>query len=925
MQTRTNLTGLSTIQVLENRKTYGSNTLTPPKKQSMWVLLGEKFKDPLIIILLVAMTLSFIASAYQFSSEGASVFLEPVGILVAVLMAVGVSFGFEMSANKKFDILNKENDSEPVKVIRNGNFTQVPREEIVVGDIVILEGGDEVPADGVLIESVQLCVNESVLTGEPMANKGTKLEDFKQDATYPSNQVMRGTTVIDGNGVMKVTKVGDKTEYGKVYKGSQIDNNIKTPLSLQLERLSHIITIISYVIAGLIIVGRFIMLGNSTDWNFDGMSVLNLGSYILETIMLAVTIVVVAVPEGLPMSVSLSLALSMRRMLKTNNLVRKMHACETMGAATVICTDKTGTLTQNQMQVKETYVYGYGENQERQKNIYDLMEVSIALNSTANIDFSGPTPKGIGNPTECALLLRLMENKVYDYRDIRNKCLILEQSSFSTEKKYMATKAAIPESLCEKDFPHGTPYILLVKGAPEIVADMCETVDWSDGRHPIGEFRDDINTRLLEYQNRAMRTLGFAYKFIDRDDKVFDERGSVIANDLTFLAVMGIADPVREDVPDAVKECLAAGINVKIVTGDTPGTAKEIGRQIGLWTADDNENNCITGPEFMGTDDETLLERLDDIKIISRARPMDKQRLVKLLQQKGEVVAVTGDGTNDAPALKAAQVGLSMGDGTPVAKEASAITILDNSFKSINRAVLWGRSLYRNIQRFILFQLTINVTACIIVLLGTFTGLQSPLTVTQMLWVNIIMDTFAAMALASLPPEEKVMRDKPRNTNDNIVTREIFGRVVTIGLLFVTFLMGLLHIFKCNDITSLTQLWGGEIRFIAEEDLNGLSAYECSLFFTIFVFLQFWNLFNAKSFGTGYSCFRQIGRCKSFLMILLLIFVGQVVIVNIGGTMFNVVRISLSDWGIIIAGTSVVLIVGELSRLIMKLFRKIKS
>ncbi len=897
MQQNHHHTGLTDAQVLESREKYGENILTPPEKESLWKQFLEKFTDPIIVILLVALVLSIGVSCYEFFSghadKGVSVFLEPAGILIAVLLATVVGFFFELSANKKFEVLNKVNDDTLVKVIRNGNISQITKKEVVVGDIVILETGEEVPADGELLEAVSLQINESTLTGEPVIKKTTNPADFNKDATYPSNHALKGTTVADGHGIMQVEKVGDATEYGKVYEGAQIDNSVETPLNQQLDKLANLITKTSYVIAGLIIAGRIIGYFAGQDVAFDW---IRFGSYALETVMIAVTVIVVAVPEGLPMSVTLSLALSMKRMLSTNNLVRKMHACETMGAATVICTDKTGTLTQNQMKIYETQFYG-------SDGVTDIIKEGISVNSTAYLDFSDKAKvKALGNPTEGALLLWLHDNGI-NYLPLRENAEIVEQLTFSTERKYMATIVQSP--LLGKK-------VLYVKGAPEIVLDLCKTI-------PVG--KDEIQSQLLGYQNKAMRTLGFAYQIIDeKDETTYIYEGRLQNTNLSFIGIVAISDPIRTEVPEAVVNCLNAGIGVKIVTGDTPGTAKEIGRQIGLWNENEPETHHMSGTEFAEMDDKTLLERILDLKILSRARPMDKQRLVQLLQSKNQVVAVTGDGTNDAPALNAAQVGLSMGDGTSVAKEASDITILDNSFSSISRAVMWGRSLYQNIQRFILFQMTINVAACLIVLIGAFLGTESPLTVTQMLWVNLIMDTFAALALASLPPNEKVMTDKPRKTTDHIISKAMAKNILGVGIFFVVLLFGLVQYFKHADITVLSDFCIKDFaaNFFNFKAGNGLSAYELSLFFTIFVMLQFWNMFNAKAFMSGKSAFAVLGKSKGFLAIALVILAGQWLIVTIGGEMFNVVPLKIADWGIIIAVTSLVLWIGE----IVRIFRK---
>ena len=883
MSQNNHYTGLTDAEVLESRGKNGVNILTPPEKESLFMRFLEKFGDPLIIILMIAGALSIGISCYEYwgLGQGAGVFFEPIGIFIAILLATGLAFIFELKADKEFALLNQVNDDEPVQVIRNGNAMQIAKKDVVVGDIVILNTGEEVPADGELLEAVSLNIDESTLTGEPICHKTTDSAQFDKDATFPSNHAMRGTKVMEGHGVMRVFAVGDKTENGKVFEAAQIDDSVKTPLNEQLDGLGDLITKVSYGFAAAIIIGRIILYFlNVPEFDWVGFS-----AYFLQTLMVAVTLVVVAVPEGLPMAVTLSLAYSMRRMLKTNNLVRKMHACETMGATTVICTDKTGTLTQNQMQVYKTNFFGEPSD--------EVLYEGIAVNSTAQLDLSAAKPEVLGNPTEGALLLWLKERGA-NYAELREKASRIEELPFTTERKYMAT---VVKSTTGKN-------ILYVKGAPEIIFGMC--------KNTAGVSKAEIDAQLLEYQNQAMRTLGFAYQELgDKDVAIAD--GKVVANNLTFLGIVAISDPVRLDVPDAVKEVTDAGIKVKIVTGDTPGTAKEIGRQIGLWNDNiDSDRNIITGVEFAALSDKQLKERVGDLKIIARARPMDKKRLVEALQANNEVVAVTGDGTNDAPALKSAHVGLSMGDGTSVAKEASDITIIDNSFSSIGRAVMWGRSLFQNIQRFILFQMTVNVAACFIVLFGAFMGMQSPLTVTQMLWVNLIMDTFAAMALASLPPSASVMKDKPRSREAFIINRPMWKSIIGVGGMFFIFLLGLLYYFEHTDITSLT-----EIGKVAMGENTGLSGYELSLFFTIFVFLQFWNMFNARAFATGRSAFHFKG-CGGFALIALVILVGQILIVEFGGQFFNVEPLNFTDWAIIICGTSVVLWIGEILRLFKK-------
>lgn len=880
--------GLSDAMVENSKLQYGENILTAPKKTSLWVRFFEKFKDPIIIILLVALGLSVAISCFHCfgpEQQGFSAFFEPMGILMAVLLATLIGFIFEVKAAKAFDRLNVVGDDVMVTVIRNSVVCQVPRKGVVVGDIVLLNTGDEVPADGTLLEATSLQINESTLTGEPIISKTTNDADFDTDATYPSNMVLRGTTVLDGNGVMCVDRVGDATEYGKVNRGAQIENDVATPLQMQLSRLANVISKVGYTVAAL----TFILLTAKGLWNYHELTLLQIGSEILSNFMIAVTLIVVSVPEGLPMSVTLCLALSMNRMLKTNNLVRKMHACETMGAATVICTDKTGTLTQNLMQVYETNFLQRTNLQIGDDELSNIIKEGIATNSTANLDWSDEKPKTIGNPTEAALLLWLYENGC-NYDVLRANAKILSVLTFSTERKYMATVVQSPLTGRK---------VLYVKGAPEILMSHCSGVATPNGTEPMDVHREKIEQRLSEYQKMAMRTLGFAYCYIDNDDDTAPYTDGFLNSDvrLDFLGFVAISDPVRADVPAAVHTCLQAGVDVKIVTGDTPGTAKEIGRQIGIVDSHTSDDSIITGPDFEALSDEEAAARVMSLKIMCRARPMDKQRLVHLLQRQGAVVAVTGDGTNDAPALKAAQVGLSMGDGTSVAKEASDITILDNSFGSIVRAVMWGRSLYKNIQRFLLFQLTINVVACLIVMLGSLMGTSSPITITQMLWVNLIMDTFASCALASLSPNENVMQEKPRRSSDFIITSRMAYSIFSVGMVFFVILMLLLFYYKNN---------------------GGMNVYNMSCFFTFFVMLQWWNLFNAKSFMTGASAFKGIAKEKTFMLIVLIIFIGQVLIVSFGGKMFGVTPLSLHDWIWIISLTSPVLFIGEILTLVRR-------
>ena len=828
--------GLNEEQVAESRRQHGRNVLTPPKRTPLWKLYLDKFRDPIIQILLVAAAVSLIFSIMN------GEYMETLGIFLAIFLATTIGFYFECDAAKKFSLLTALGEEQPVKVRRNGKVMEVPRSEVVVGDVILLETGDEVPADGRLIDVNELQINESSLTGEPIADKSLNPEgDGDDHGAYPRNVVLRSSMVMSGRGEAVVTAIGDATEIGKVARKSTESTAVKTPLNMQLDKLAKFVSKIGLTVS-FVAFAIFLIHDILVNPLWGGNDYLRMAQVVLKYFMMAVTLIVMAVPEGLPMTVTLALALNMRRMLKSNNLVRKLHACETMGAVTVICTDKTGTLTQNKMQVQDFAI----ENEQ-------LLNEAIAFNSTAELDGN----QGIGNPTEIALLLWL-QGKGVDYRQLRESGKVESQQPFSTETKYMKTVATIDGQRHE-----------FVKGAPEIVMGMCNLSQ---------EKQAEIQKLLLSYQEKAMRTLGFAL-------------------DGKWQGVAAISDPIREDVPAAVERCQGAGITVKIVTGDTVATATEIGRQIGLFEDKANipPHSTITGPEWAALSDEEAYKRAAEIRVMSRARPTDKQRLVHMLQKRGEVVAVTGDGTNDAPALHYAHVGLSLGSGTSVAKEASDMTLLDDSFGSIANAVMWGRSLYKNIQRFLFFQLVVNLTALLLVLGGSLIGTEMPLTVTQILWVNLIMDTFAAMALASLPPSREVMKDKPRKQSDFIITPGMGKAILWCGLIF--FAAMFVFLFYCER--------NGE---------GGVDRHELTWFFTTFVMLQFWNLFNAKAYASQYTAFHRFLADKGLMLVLLFILVGQWFIVTFGGDMFRTEPLSWKEWLIIFVGTSPVLWIGELIR-----------
>lgn len=883
-------TGLSPEEVERSRVEHGENLLTPPPRPSLWRLYLEKLEDPVVKVLLVAALCSLGIAVVE------NDYVETIGIVSAILLATGIGFYFEYDAGKKFDLLNAVSEESPVKVLRSGRVSEIARREVVVDDVVLLETGDEVPADGLLLDALSLQLNESSLTGEPVVSKTIHPDHFDSHATYPSNRVMRGSTVVNGHGRMRVEQVGDATEIGKVARQSMERTEEPTPLNRQLTRLANLIGKVGFTVAALAFLILFI---KDVCLVYDFSSFHSLSDWLpalketLQLFMMAVTLIVVAVPEGLPMSITLSLALNMRRMLTTNNLVRKMHACETMGAVTVICTDKTGTLTQNHMQVQATCFPSDSTDR-----WIALVAEGISVNTTAFLDTSPSTARqeqataGVGNPTELALLSWL-QTLGTDYLPLRQAAEVIDQLPFSTERKVMAT---LVHSTCRPGRK-----LLYVKGAPEVVMRSCSQAIAPDGELvPISRRQADVEQQLSQYQQQAMRTLAFAYREVDESAPLTCEAQF---NNLVLCGVVAISDPLRPEVPAAVIRCREAGIEVKIVTGDTPGTAIEIARQIGLWTAQDTERQTITGTDFAALSDEEALERVAELKVMSRARPGDKQRLVQLLQQRGAVVAVTGDGTNDAPALNHAQVGLSMGTGTSVAKEASDITLLDDSFRSIGTAVMWGRSLYKNIQRFILFQLTINFVALFIVLIGSLVGTALPLTVTQMLWVNLIMDSFAALALASIPPCEAVMKEHPRRSTDFIITPSMQWSIVGVGLLFATLLLGMLIYFQRAE--------------------GGLTTHRLTLFFTTFVMLQFWNLFNAKAFGTVESAFSGLRHSYGMEMIAVAILVGQFVIVEWGGEVFRTVPLSLAEWVVIVGLTSLVLWAGELLRCLQRV--RIKS
>ena len=983
------ISGLSASEVAQSRAQHGLNVLTPPARIPWWQEFLSKFEDPVIRILIIAAVISFGVGALERHFS-----IESVGIVIAILLATGLAFWNERKANAEFDVLNTTSDDVAVKVMRDGGVTTVPRKEVVVGDVVLLDQGDEIPADGLLLEATSLEVNESAFTGESLPAR--KTVEATEAGTYASNQLLRSTMVVDGHGVVQIDKIGDATQIGQIAQEATEDTGEKSPLNKQLDRLAKWIGVLGFTIAAgtfLALIVRGVLLGtlvlNASQWfvavaggigigialmpvwlpliydafelrghekeapawlengaktwlvlfalGFAAFAILmgigialgQVGNVpanwlplpiiekFLQFFMIAVTIIVVAVPEGLAMSVTLSLAYSMRRMTATNCLVRQMDACETIGAATHICSDKTGTLTMNEMRVQESY-FGHADKARAATADWNSTQLgddfayeSIAVNSTANLGHvSGEgqdEPEGgkiavIGNPTEGALLL-WTKAQGNDYEAIRQSFQTTRQWPFSTERKFMGTVGRSANGATT----------LHIKGAPDIVLALCKTQIVGDGEVPLDEAtRQTILAAIADCSARGMRTLALAFK--SGEGLSGEEELTEVATDLTWLGFVAIADPVRPEVKDAVARCRAAGIEVKIVTGDNPYTASEIGRQIGLFGDDPRAGarpgeempaDVMLGTDFAALSDADAGDAAQRLKVLARARPADKLRLVNLLSARDAVVAVTGDGTNDAPALNQAAVGLAMGKaGTAVAKEASDIILLDDSFGSIATAVKWGRALYLNIQKFILFQLTINVAACGIAFLGPFIGVDLPLTVMQMLWVNLIMDTFAALALATEPPEEKVMDKKPRGPQEFIVSPVMLKRILFTGFSFLALYIWMLRVHAQGQPLPI---FGGTT---VEERLT--------IFFTVFVLLQFWNQFNARTLGSNKSAFSGVTENPYFLSISAAILAGQILIVTFGGTAFRVVPLGVSTWITIIAATSAVLWIGEITRLIAR-------
>ncbi len=862
--------GLNNKQVSESREKWGSNIISPPKREGWFKLLLKKFNDPLIKILLVAATISILINILDKHTS----IIESLGIILAILIATIVSFINEYKANKEFDIVNKINDETLVKVIRDINdesvVVELPKVDIVVGDYIIISAGDEIPADGHLLDSIDLKVNESSLNGESEPAKKTHIESTNYNTAYSPNKLYRGTTVSEGEGVYMVDFVGDDTEIGKTAKQATEVVKIKTPLQLQLEKLGKQIGLIGLLVAGLTFIVLLITAILKKEIITPLFDVANLTTNILiivEFFMVAITLVVMAVPEGLPMSITLSMAYSMRKMAKSHTLIRKLDACETMGATTVICTDKTGTLTLNKMSV--VFI---------SNKLSDSVALDIANNTTAFLNGD----EVIGNQTEGALLLHL-KSEGYNYKELRDNAQIIKRIPFSSTIKYMATL-----------YTSNGVIRLAIKGAPEIVLSKCSNVDASS-----------IIKEISKYQSKGLRALVMCSKVIDSKfidtnniDSITEEL--ITKGEFTLDSYVALEDPIRSDVPYSMEMCNSAGVNVKIITGDTSLTAITIAKESGLWRDGDTlEKNSITGYDFENISDEQAIKILPDIKVMSRAKPADKMRLVRLLQSMGEIVAVTGDGTNDAPALNYANVGLAMGSGTSTAKESSDIILLNNSFTSVVSAIKWGRTIYRNIQKFIVFQLTVNVAALLTALLGPFFGIELPLTVTQILWINLIMDTLAAIALATELPSENIMNERPRNIKDSIITKKMFKNILIFGISF--FILSFLVLL---------------IEQIFVNDGNLFSLENLTIFFTFFVMLQLWNMLNIKVFPKRESSLLSLTKNKAFLIIFLTIFILQIIIVNFGGVVMRTTPISFKSWIVLILVTSPVFIIPEIYRVV---------
>ncbi len=842
MEKNIKIQGLTDAEVLSSREKHGLNLLTPPKEVPWWKLYLEKFKDPIIVILLVATAISLAFGIIEGN------YTESIGIIAAVLIATGVGFWREYDAKKKFDAMKSDKDYEPVKVRRNGVVVEITKDHVVVGDIAILSAGDEIPADIELFKAIDMKVAESAMTGESVAVPKYPIDEAYTGSGFAPNLLLRGTTIESGLGEGVVIKVGDETEIGKTTIQASEETDNKTPLEEKLGELAGKITTAAFLVAGLM----FIIL-NLVHWDFafgDHAFSWSMSTLLTEVgfLMGAIVVIIVAVPEGLPLSVTLALAFSMKTMANENNLVKKMHACETIGAVNVIFTDKTGTLTQNCMTVVDVDV------REEDKDVLNLVG---AVNSTANWSNAS---RVLGNPTEAAIL----KHMGHDLSErLRSEYRILSCIPFSSAYKYMVTQAQNEESKEE---------IILIKGAPEVIARIIR----------YDKYLGEVSTQ----QARGRRAISAA--IINSKDynavKESLESGNPL-DDCTYIGTWFIEDPVRSDVPDAIRKCYGAGIDVVMMTGDNLRTGTEIGRQAGfkdIWAIEAKDfweavKNPQNGREYPN--------------VIARCTPTNKLDILKWAKDKDYVCAMTGDGVNDSPSLNHADVGIAMGSGTSVAKEAADIILLDDAFPSIVTGVKWGRSLYKNIKNFLFFQLSINVSACLIAVFGPLVGVEMPFTVIQFLWINLVMDSLAAIALTSEPADERVLSEKPRDRRQFIIDKSLAKSIFGFGI-FVWIL--------CTFV-----LWG-------MKHTEFLSKIDLTVFFASYMVINLWNMFNARVIGKNKSVFSGLKSNYKFTGILLFILAVTILLVQFGGEVFQTHPLSWKTWLTIILVTSPVMIVREI-------------
>ena len=903
--------GLSEKQIAQNQKKYGKNQFSPGEKISLGKKILEALKEPMIFILLIAALITIGMNIYKQSQGLHAEFTESIGILVAITISVSIKVIMEGRSEKAFETLNNINEDIKVKVLRNGIIQYIYKKDVVVGDIIKIETGAKVPADGRLIDSLQLKVDESMLTGESIAvNKNFEqtITNAKTVLSERKNMVFAGTFITYGQGTVIITSVGDKTEMGNIASELKHPVSKSTPLQEKLDKLARSITTFGVIASILILFYELFKIYISNNLSFDTVQ---------NAFMVSVALIVAAVPEGLPTIVAMTLALNIIKMAKSNALVRKLIACETIGCINVICSDKTGTLTKNQMTVIDIWNNGKLINPSDLKNRF-LIE-NFTINSTADITIKDGNVKFIGNPTECSLLKAFSDtvcsvspkqctyyeqsnsicggqcekytykNDDYiSYTDIRNSSNIIFQYPFSSDKKSMTTVILVDKL-----------YKVYSKGSPEKIISLCSTIIINNKIELFtDELREKVNNEIIKLQQEAKRILAFSHNDINTGYDDWNKSQDKVESNMIFDGFVSIADPLRDDVYEAVEKCKKSGISLKILTGDNIVTATSIAKQLNIVNKD---SIIIEAQQIDEMSNEELLKILDKIILIARSKPLTKMRIVNLLKKHGNVVAVTGDGINDAPALKNADVGIAMGiTGTEVSKEASDIILLDDSFSTIVKAVEWGRGIYENFQRFIQFQLTVNLVAVLTVFVCEMFGLPVPFTTIQLLWVNLIMDGPPALSLGLESLRNHLMEQEPVKRDTNIITRNMLFRIIINGV-FIVFMIMLL---------------------INKQILGGTQGQQSSIIFTTFVMFQLFNSFNSRELGNE-SIFTNLLKNKPMLWIIGATFFVQILITQFGGQIFKTAPLSISMWLRIIAYSFSVVAFSEVIRFIKRKIKKV--